>query len=243
MRLCNNPIGRKSTWITLGASMLTVAFLAGCPSISIDQLELDAETVTSESFTLLATVEVAEEDPAVDDDGNLGGGRGVLGVWLPPGWQVTGARLMGPQDPAMVEMAPLTEPDGHFPPPFPYVEGSWFAFVSDCANIEAGTFFYDAEIDIEGDGSQTAVTFGVTTALFSDEGSNAPTPTEVSVDLESATIDVREPLPAPAPAGLAECGSIPYEDPADEGGCGCAAPGVDRSGAHTSLIGVFAGAL
>lgn len=243
MSLCKYPIARKTTWGILGGSMLVAAFLAGCPSITVEQMELDAESVTSESFTLLATVEVVEEDPAVDDDGNLGGGRGALGVWLPPGWEATAARLMGPQDQDMVEMTPLADAAGHFPPTFPYVEGAWFAFVSECENIAEGTFLYDVEIDIAGDGNQTAVTFGVSAAQFNDEGSNAPTPTEVSVDLEAATIEVSEPPPAPATAGLAECASIPYEEPDDEGGCGCSVPGATRKVEKTSLLKLITRAL
>lgn len=239
----NNPFARKTTWVALGASMLAAAFLTGCPSLTVDQIDLDADTVTSESFTLTATVEVVEEDPAVDDDGNLGGGRGALGVWLPPGWEVTGARLMGPDDADFAELTPLEDADGHFPPPFPYVEGSWFGFVSECDHIEAGTFLYEAEMDVQGDGSQTEVTLGVSTALFDDEGSNGSAPTEVRVDLTAATAEVRDSPAAPATAGLPDCESIPYEEPDDKGDCGCSSPGASRSPSRPALLDLFAAAL
>jgi len=236
MRLRNSPLIRKRNWIAMGISTLVVAFLAGCPSLTVGQIGLAPESVTSQSFTLTARVRVVEEDPAVDDDGNLGGGRGVLGVWLPPGWEATAARSMGPDDTELVAMTPLADAGGHFPPPFPHVDGQWFAFVSECANIAAGTFDYGIEIDIAGDGSQTSVTFGVSTALFADEGSNGAAPTEVTVDLDAATVQVREPPAGPASAGLAACASIPYEDPAEEDGCSCSSPGALRAQTRPSLL-------
>jgi hypothetical protein len=220
-----------------------VAFLAGCPSLTVEQIELESDSVTSESFTLSATVRVVEEDPAVDDDGNLGGGRGVLGVWLPPSWEVTGARAMGPQDTELVDLTPLDDDDGHFPPPFPYVEGEWFAFVSECENLEAGTFDYEIEIDVLGDGSQTEVTLGVSTALFDEQGSNGAPPDEVRVDLEAATAEVRPAPQAPAPAGLATCESIPYADVGGDDGCSCSSAGVSRAQTRPSLLELIARAL
>jgi hypothetical protein len=240
MRYRNNPFARKTIWLALGASTLAVAFLTGCPSLRVAQVDLVPESLTAQTFTLSAQVQVTEEDPAVDDEGNLGGGRGVLGVWLPPGWQVTGARLIGPEDTSHIELTAIEDAAGHFPPPFPFVPGSWFAFVSACNNIDEGIFDYAAEIDVEGDGSSTAVTLGISTALFNDEGSNGPVPTEVAVDLEAGTAEVRQPPAAPAPAGLVQCESIPYEDTSAESGCACSHPGVSiRQGSRFSLLGIL----
>jgi hypothetical protein len=244
MRYRNNPLAQKTVWLALGASVLAVAFLTGCPSLRVAQVELDQETLTAQSFTLRAQVEVTEEDPAVDDEGNLGGGRGVLGVWLPPGWQATGARLQGPGDTSHAELTPIDDAAGHFPPPFPYVPGDWFAFVSACNHIEEGSFDYSTEIDIEGDGSATAVVLGVSTALFNDEGSSGPVPTEVAVDLEAGTAEVRQPPAAPAPAGLVQCESIPYEETSAGSGCSCSHPGVStRHDSRFSLLGILSIAL
>jgi len=243
MRLRNNPFARKTPWLAPVIVASAAALLAGCPSLTIDQVDLDAETVTSESFTLVATVEVVEEDPPVDDDGNLGGGRGLLGVWLPPGWEATGARLMGLEDADFAALSPIEDAAGHFPPPFPYVDGAWFAFASDCENVPEGTFQYEIELDVQGDGTQSEVVFGISAALFNDEGSNGPVPAEVRVDLDAATAEVRESPAAPASAGLAECESIPYEEPADDGGCNCSSPGALRAPVRPSLLGLVAAAL
>ena len=147
---------------------------------------------------------------------------------------------MGPDDTELADLTVLDDGKGHFPPPFPYVDGGWSAFVSECENIAAGTFEYEVEIDVQGDGSATEVTLGLSTALYNEEGSNGSPPTEVSVDLGAATVDVREKPAAPAPAGLAACESIPYEDPADDGGCSCSSPGAARSAAHVSLFDLIA---
>ena len=74
---------------TLPLAPLLTALLAGCPSFQLTQVEIAPGSIDGQRFTLNATVSVTEEDPPVDDDGNLGGGRGVLGVWLPPDWTVT----------------------------------------------------------------------------------------------------------------------------------------------------------
>jgi hypothetical protein len=226
----NNPPRSKVFWPALAVSTLAVAFLTGCPSLTVTELDLAPGSINADQFTIQARVEVKEEDPAVDDDGNLSGGRGIVGVWLPPGWQATAARISGPQDTAFAEMAPVEDADGHFPPTFPHVPGSWFAFVSECDNIEAGVFLYDVEIDIQGDGSATAVTLGVASALFNDEGSNGPVPRELHVDLAAESATLSELPAAPASAGLAQCESIAYEEPADDSGCSCVHPGASPPG-------------
>ena len=216
------------------ATLLAV-LLPGCPSFQLTQVEIAPDSIDGQSFTLTATVSVTEEDPPVDD-GNLAGGRGVLGVWLPPDWTATGARVKDPDSGAFTDLIAITDAAGHFPPSFPRVPGSWFAFVSMCDNVPEGTSTYQLQIDIEGQGTETVVTLGVAVAMFNDAGSNGPVPREISVDLGAQTATVRQLPPALSSAGLDECPSIPYEE-AKNNGCGCALPGKpDRS---TSLLGMF----
>jgi hypothetical protein len=61
----------------------------------------------------------------------------------------------------------------------------------------------------------------VSAAVFDEAGSNGPTPTEVRVDLDEATVEVRDPPAAATQTGLAACEPIPYEDPAGQNGCSC----------------------
>jgi hypothetical protein len=237
------PTTRRWIWAAPAGAMLAAALLSGCPSLTIEQVELDAETLTSESFTLTATVRVVEEDPPIDDEGDLGGGRGVLGVWLPPGWAASGARIAGPDDTSLSELTPLEDAAGHFPPAFPFTPGDWFAFASECENLPAGTFIYEIEIDIQGDGSQDELTCGVSTALFDDGGSNGPAPIEIQIDLAAGTAEVREPPPAPAPSGQPSCESIPYEDQNDDSGCTCSNPGAAGGRVDAVLLGLLSALL
>lgn len=226
---------------TLIATMFVAAALCGCPSFTIDSIGLVDGTVTTKSFTISAAVKVVEEDPAVDDNGDLSGGRGVLGVWLPPGWEAQGARVMEPQAEGPVNLVPIEDGDGHFPPTFPRVPGTWYAFVSNCENIEKGDFAYEVEIDVEGDGTETSLVMGISTTQFNEDGSGGPTPREIAVDLveESAVMTA---LPTqPQPAVLVECESIPYEDPQAGDGCGCSTTGTPTRGLWPGLLNLFLG--
>ncbi|MCP4601738.1 MAG: hypothetical protein GY847_14685 [Proteobacteria bacterium] len=212
--------------VALLSVMLANTFLIGCPSLRVAQISLKPNSIAPSRFTLQAHVEVVEEEPTVDDDGKLAGGRGVLGIWLPFKWAATAVRLSGPGDTAYVELAAITDAEGHFPPPFPYTPGSWFAFVSGCNNIGKGTWIYDVEIDIQGDTSEISITLGVAAALFNEEGSNGPVPTEVQVDLANGTAKVRQPPAAPSTTGLRSCKSIEREQCSDNTeGCSCSYPG------------------
>jgi hypothetical protein len=200
------------------------ALAAGCPGFEVEDIALASSSVDDAAFTLTATVVVKEEDPAVDDDGDLSGGRGLLGVWLPPDWAVGEARIQGPDDEGFAPLAPIPDGDGHFPAPFPWVPGAWSAFVSPCDNVEEGTFEYLVEVDVSGPAGATEVVLGISTALLDEEGSNGSAPLEARVDLAAGTVDAREAPAAPASAGLDACAAVPCEEPAEEG-CSCAAPG------------------
>jgi len=215
----------------IGAILVAAGLLtAGCPSFEVDEIQLVEDSVTSEGFTVAAIVTVTEEDPDVSEEGDLSGGRGILGVWLPPGWAVDEARVKGPDDDTPAALQPLDNADGHFPPTFPFTPGAWFAFASDCQNIPEGVFEYDIEVDVSGDGSADQVVMGLSTARFDDGGSQGPVPTEVMVDLTAGTVSVREAPAAAAPSGLEECPSIPYQDAASGEGCTCAAAGSGSTG-------------
>lgn len=227
-------VGRRAALpVVAGLALLAT----GCPSFRLVAIDLAPGSIDDAGFTLAATVEVTEEDPPVDDDGNLDGGRGVLGVWLPPDWQATAARAAGPDDDALVELTPIDDAAGHFPPTFPYVPGTWFAFVTDCDHVPEGVREHQVEVDVEGPAGATAVTLGLAAARFDDAGSNGPVPTEVTVDLGAATVAVREAPAPPASAGLAACESIRYEDAADDDSCGCATAGARTAGA--TLLGLL----
>ncbi len=232
---------RIGTLPTMIAAMLVAAALSGCPSFTIDNIGLVDGTVTTKSFTVSGTVNVVEDDPAVDDNGGLSGGRGVLGVWLPPGWEAQGARAIEPQAEGPVNLVPIEDGDGLLPPTFPRVPGTWYAFVSNCENIKEGAFAYEVEIDVEGDGTETSLVMGISTTQFNKDGSRGPTPREIAVDLVEGSA-VMTALPTqPKPAVLVECESIPYEDPQAGDGCGCSTTGTPARGLWQGLLNLFLG--
>jgi hypothetical protein len=221
--------------ISRGLAALAVCAAAelatGCPQLEVDDVSLASSSIDDAAFTLTVTVVVTEDDPAVDDNGDLAGGRGLLGVWLPPGWAVDAARFRASGEADFAPATPVAEGDGHFPAPFPWVPGAWSAFASPCENVGQGTFEHAVEIDVHGPPGATGVTLGISTALFDENGSNGAGPTEVAVDLSAGTASVREPPAAPAPAGLEECAPIPYDEASPPGeACSCAATGARVEG-------------
>jgi len=116
-----NGNASNESWLAR-AMVLTVlagAFLSGCPGLEVEDISLVPGSVDGQSFTLQGRVIVIEEDPAVDDNGDLGGGRGILGVWLPPGWEATGARVQKPDSSEFIDLTAVDDGDGHFAPTFP----------------------------------------------------------------------------------------------------------------------------
>jgi hypothetical protein len=214
--------------VTAGLFVFVGLVATGCPSFTFEQISLAEGSVTADRFTVEALVSVLEEDPAVDDEENLSGGRGILGIWLPPGWSADEARVMDPQESGFTALQPISDADGHFPPTFPHAPGNWFAFVSACDNIAEGEFEYLVQVDVSGDGSSSEVTMGIAAALFDDTGSRGPVPTEVSVDLHDGTVTIAKTPASPASANLDECEPIPYGDTPTNDECSCSAPGSPR---------------
>jgi hypothetical protein len=239
-------IGRRKTgMVRVGIAAMgfcaVAALAAGCPGFEVADVHLASSSAQAASFTLAATVIVTEEDPALDDNGDLEGGRGLLGIWLPPGWAATAARVKAPSDASFVPLVAVPDGDGHFPAPFPWVPGAWTAFASPCGNVAEGTFEYAVEVDVSGPAGATDVVLGVSTALFDEAGSNGAAPSEIAVDLFAASLTVRAAPAAPAPAGLEQCAAIPYGDEPSSGGdsCACAAPGARTESAIPLLVALF----
>jgi hypothetical protein len=221
--------GRKRVYGGLAAlaGCAVAALVGGCPELVVEDVGLASSSAETAAFTLAATVIVTEDDPALTEDGDLSGGRGLLGVWLPPEWEATEARIKAPGDAGFSQLTPIPDGDGHFPAPFPWVPGAWFAFASPCANIAKGIFEHQVEVDVSGPEGAAIVVLGIATALFDDAGSNGANPVEVTVDLPAGTAVVRGAPEAPASAGLEACAAILYDEPLDED-CACAAPGARR---------------
>jgi len=218
---------RLGTFLVVGLALLAT----GCPGLTVRSVALVPESVAPGRFTLAVAVEVVEEDPSINDNGELDGGRGILGVWLPPGWTVAAARIALPGTDEQVVLEAVTDADGHFAPSFPRVPGGWSGFVSPCQNLDAGSYLYDAELDLVGPATEPTLSLGLAAALFSDDGSNGPAPRQVDVDLAAGTATLLALPSPPAPTGLAACPGAPHDETM-ENACACTAPGVSNDQRH-----------
>jgi len=209
----------QATWWLVWLAPLVV----GCPSIDIADSGIVEGSAGPGRVTLRAVFDVDEEDPSFDDDGNLEGGRGVLGVWLPPGWSVldaTAHHLNGGE----VPLLPLDDAAGHFPPTFPRVPGAWHAFATGCQHLPEGSFTYEVEVAVVGPEEDTELTAGITAAVLIEGGSNAAVPAQIDVDLAAGSATGPDPNDEPPSTGLEQCAPAVYREPSREEmnvGCEC----------------------
>jgi len=112
--------------------LMALLFVAGCPLLSINEITIKPGSLGDGGFTLVAQVDVKIEPEKCEpqSDGEIPEewcepgaevihGQGLVGVWLPEGWQTEKARLIGPQssEPEVLEVLPEAAPA--FPDTFP----------------------------------------------------------------------------------------------------------------------------
>jgi hypothetical protein len=235
----------------------------GCPMVEVTEVGLVPGSAGPGKLTLAATVEaeyereMCEPEPGepVDEECEPGPeayyGHGLIGVWLPGGWQVDKARLVAPGD-EPAELEPMSYLAPAFPDTFPHVPGKWWPFLTDCKKIDDGVDSYGFEFDIVGPADAQELAVGVTASGVDDDEVRNPNQklggqwlqVQAVVDLAAGTLEQRKPSqrevafdPAESKK-LAECEHV-FEEPmqVDRGprGCSCGVAGV-APGAHLLLL-------
>ncbi|MDD5306477.1 MAG: hypothetical protein PHU25_04070 [Deltaproteobacteria bacterium] len=178
--------------------LLASLALAGCPRLRVAEVRLAAPSKGGK-LTLVANVETQYQPESVKEPKSYAG-RGVIAVWLPPGWKATGARIRPPGQEQAESMPLVPEVAPEFPVTFPYQPGAWWPFVASDREIPVGTTVFPVEIDAEGPAGMKALTLGIALGAVSDCAVGRKVgvadiedpPTEVAIDLRSGKITVRD---------------------------------------------------
>ncbi len=197
---------RIRTHVMLAGIMLLVT---GCPELSVTELTLVPGSISEGKFTLRARAEAKYERRLCEtkengepdyEDCELGpetwGGNGLIGVWLPEGWKVDGARLIAASEDEPEALVPMEYLAKAFPPTFPYAPGKWWPFITECKEIRDGVTVYKIEFDVSGDASAETIGVGVALThfdadeedIYSIEGLQMT----AEINLTSGTIESRE---------------------------------------------------
>ncbi|MCP4601078.1 MAG: hypothetical protein GY847_11235 [Proteobacteria bacterium] len=152
----------------------TMLLATGCPELSVTELSLAPESIGAGKLTLLARAEVHYEremcelkengrpvDKDCEPDSEVFSSNGLIGLWLPEGWQVDEARVtpaLGVESEVLASMEYLTEA---FPQTFPYAAGKWWPFISTCKEIRDGLTVFNLEFDISGDATAEEIGVGI----------------------------------------------------------------------------------
>jgi len=257
----------------LAAIALLVPVLVGCPVLEFTDASIVPGSVADGAFTLEAALEVryepgtcepGEDGQPVDEDcvsePETTAGHGLIGVWLPDGWEVAEVRLRldGKDEP--VALAPFEYTAPAFPDTFPYAPGRWWPFVTGCEEAHAGSQTHTVEIDVAGptgagELSVGLIAQGVESSDLTDpevEISVNRTPQiDALVSLATGQVEVRRPTQTDVPVdpaateGLEMC--VPVEDPAQQvergpRGCSCGVAGRPTAAGH-GLSGLLVSAL
>jgi hypothetical protein len=198
---------RIRTHVMLAGIMLLAT---GCPELSVTELTLVPGSISEGKFTLLARAEASyerevcelkENGKLVDRDCEPGleswGGNGLIGVWLPEGWKVDGARLIEASEDEPEALLPMEYLAKAFPPTFPYAPGKWWPFITECKEIRDGVTVYNIEFDVSGDASAETIGVGVALTFYdADEEEKGMSfdglQMTAEINLTSGTIESRE---------------------------------------------------
>ncbi len=213
---------------------LLAVFLVGCPVIRIAKVEIKPDSISETQLTLTVSIKVDETDDPVNEEGQQEGGRGLVGVWLPQGWNTIDARVKITGQDSLQSLEPIPGVASYFPVSFPYVPGAWWPFATACQYIPEGSLEYVVEVDIAiPEGTKNGIV-GIIPTVY-QENLNARNPTEVHLDLEAGTAVIEKPeLPIAEPAEN-KSEEEPVECPVKQvrpgpRGCSCNAVGSGSSG-------------
>jgi hypothetical protein len=257
--------------------LIAIAALAlvvvGCPKLEFTDASLVPGSLADGAFTLEATLEVRYEPETCEtgDDGvpvdedcmpepETTAGHGLIGVWLPEGWQVAEVRLRLDRTGEPRALAPFDYIEPGFPDTFPHAPGKWWPFATDCEEAHSGSQIHTLEIDVSGPTGAEELTVGlITRGVWSSHLTNPEATIKLDlapqidarVSLAAGTVEVRRPAQTAVPVdpaaakGLDKC--VPVEDPPQQvepgpRGCSCRAAGRDRP-AEGGLLGLLVPAL
>ena len=88
----------RTRLLLAGASLLALLVVMGCPTLKLGNVAVKEGSVSPAGFTLVAEAIVEELDETEGPDQQRQSGRGLLGVHLPAGWSVSGARMRSPDE-------------------------------------------------------------------------------------------------------------------------------------------------
>jgi len=186
--------------------VLVGSLLVGCPTIKLGAVKAKEGSVSATGFTLQADVVVEETDETEGEEQQRQSGRGLLGVHVPAGWTVTGARLRSPRE--TVDRALFASPQGAaaYAEAFPTTGGVWWGFASPTQEIPKGVWNYTLEVDVTVPKKTKGGALGVATSILNDDLSDLSAPAQFDVAFKGKSLQLtpRKPLSgvqsAPAPA-------------------------------------------
>jgi hypothetical protein len=146
-------MGMKERYVIAAAFL--AALLSGCPYIEVTEVELVPDSVGDGSFSLTAKVlvETGEDKQIVT--------HGLIGVWMPEGWEANSVRITGPEDGAPISLIHVPGLEPAYPGTFPYVPGAWKAFATEgCISVPPNAT-YEAQVDATGPAGTERVSMGL----------------------------------------------------------------------------------
>ena len=183
---------------------------AGCPTLTLGDVKIKPGSSSPTGFTLQATVVVEETDDTEGADQTRQSGKGLLGLHLPTGWSVTGARMQAPSESTGRTLWAAPQAAGAFSESFPSTGGVWWAFSSATQEIPKGKHTYGVEVDVVVPKKTKRGDFGLSATILSDDLKDLPAPVafDLTITGKSVTLAKRGPV-APAPSQQGPTGKAP----------------------------------
>lgn len=176
--------------------------LQACPSVTLGNVAIKDGSVTATGFTMTAEVIVEELDDTEGQDATASEGRGLIGLDLPVGWTVTGARIKSPQEGSVRALIAAPQAAPAFGEAFPLDPGQWWAWATINQAVPKGRWVHQLEFDIQFPKKTKGGAVGLSVGTFSEDLKElvAPTWFEAKLKARRVVLTPRDGAPATAPA-------------------------------------------
>jgi hypothetical protein len=174
--------------------------MQACPTVTLGKVAIKDGSVTATGLTITAEVVVEELEDTEGEEATASDGRGLIGLDLPAGWAVTGARVQSPNESSVRSLIAAPQAAVAFGEAFPLEPGQWWAWATVTQTVPKGRWVHQLEFDVTFPKKSQGGPIGISAGTFSEDLKELASPVWYDAKLKARRIVLTPRAGSPTPA-------------------------------------------